>query len=88
VSELRGTTKPFTTLQGAVARNMIESLKVRGCEGGGAMREGVRGGCCGQAQRNTWGSVQPAVTGSCCLGEVVWLRMGWWWAGQRVGVAS
>ncbi len=29
VSELRGTTKPFTSLQGAVARNMNESLKVR-----------------------------------------------------------
>jgi hypothetical protein len=29
VSELRGTTKPFTTLQAAVARNMNESLKVR-----------------------------------------------------------
>ncbi|WIA09391.1 hypothetical protein OEZ85_008797 [Tetradesmus obliquus] len=28
VSELRGTTKPFTTLQAAVARNMNESLKV------------------------------------------------------------
>jgi pyruvate dehydrogenase E2 component (dihydrolipoamide acetyltransferase) len=28
VSQLRGTTKPFTTLQGAVSRNMIESLKV------------------------------------------------------------
>jgi pyruvate dehydrogenase E2 component (dihydrolipoamide acetyltransferase) len=29
VAELRGTTKPFTTLQAAVARNMNESLKVR-----------------------------------------------------------
>jgi len=28
VSQLRGTTKPFTTLQNAVSRNMIESLKV------------------------------------------------------------
>ncbi|EFJ48742.1 dihydrolipoamide acetyltransferase [Volvox carteri f. nagariensis] len=28
VSELKGTTKPFTTLQAAVARNMNESLKV------------------------------------------------------------
>jgi pyruvate dehydrogenase E2 component (dihydrolipoamide acetyltransferase) len=37
VSELRGTTKPFTTMQSAVARNMSESLKV--CGGG------VWGGC-------------------------------------------
>lgn len=29
VSELRGTTVPFTSLQAAVSRNMIESLKVR-----------------------------------------------------------
>ena len=29
VSELRGTTVPFTSLQSAVSRNMIESLKVR-----------------------------------------------------------
>ena len=28
VSELRGTTVPFTSLQSAVSRNMIESLKV------------------------------------------------------------
>ncbi len=28
VSELRGTTKPFTSLQQAVSRNMLESLKV------------------------------------------------------------
>lgn len=28
VSELRGTTVPFTSLQAAVSRNMIESLKV------------------------------------------------------------
>ena len=28
VSELRGTTVPFTSLQTAVARNMLESLKV------------------------------------------------------------
>jgi len=38
VSELRGTTKPFTTLQAAVARNMNESLKVGeglSCVGGG-----------------------------------------------------
>jgi hypothetical protein len=35
VSELRGTTKPFTTLQSAVARNMNESLKVRGSPRGG-----------------------------------------------------
>jgi pyruvate dehydrogenase E2 component (dihydrolipoamide acetyltransferase) len=34
VSELRGTTKPFTTLQAAVARNMNESLKVCVCGGG------------------------------------------------------
>jgi pyruvate dehydrogenase E2 component (dihydrolipoamide acetyltransferase) len=33
VSELRGTTKPFTTLQAAVARNMNESLKVRFLQG-------------------------------------------------------
>lgn len=36
VSELRGTTKPFTTLQAAVARNMNESLKV--CRGGCGLR--------------------------------------------------
>ena len=28
VSELRGTTVPFTSLQTAVSRNMLESLKV------------------------------------------------------------
>jgi hypothetical protein len=28
VSELRGTTVPFTSLQSAVSRNMLESLKV------------------------------------------------------------
>ena len=28
VAELRGTTVPFTSLQAAVARNMLESLKV------------------------------------------------------------
>ena len=33
VSDLRGTTTPFNTLQAAVARNMIESKKVRRCCG-------------------------------------------------------
>jgi pyruvate dehydrogenase E2 component (dihydrolipoamide acetyltransferase) len=34
VSELRGTTKPFSSLQAAVARNMNESLKVCGAPRG------------------------------------------------------
>jgi pyruvate dehydrogenase E2 component (dihydrolipoamide acetyltransferase) len=43
VSELRGVTKPFTTLQAAVSRNMIESLKVRRQEQGGIGLQWKRG---------------------------------------------
>ncbi len=40
VSELKGTTKPFTTLQAAVARNMNESLKVGGANTRGRLGSG------------------------------------------------